>query len=115
MFGLRTASRTELLKSVKTSTAEVSEASENASTAEDASENTSEAEGSDVVEEIAAENDAFTPISCAQKLTKTIPNSELMVLADGSHAALIEQPQTINFRIDRFVRDHSLLRQKHDS
>ena len=58
---------------------------------------------------VAAENDAFTPISCAQKLTQNIPKSEFMVLADGSHAALIEQPQTINFRIDRFIRDHNLL------
>ena len=30
-----------------------------------------------------------------------------MVLADGSHAALIEQPETINFRLDRFIRDHN--------
>ena len=58
---------------------------------------------------IAAENDAFTPISCAKKLTSAIPVSEFMVLADGSHAALIEQPETINFRLDRFIRDHNLL------
>ncbi len=63
---------------------------------------------------IAAENDAFTPISCAKKLTSAIPISEFMVLADGSHAALIEQPDTINFRLDRFIRDHHLLKNNSD-
>lgn len=57
---------------------------------------------------IAAENDAFTPLDCAERLVAAAQNAELMVLADGSHAALIEQPQTINHRIDRFLKEHQL-------
>ena len=33
------------------------------------------------------------------------PGAELLVLADASHAALIEQPETINHRLDRFIRE----------
>ena len=57
---------------------------------------------------IAAENDAFTPLDCAERLVEAVETSSLMVLADGSHAALIEQPETINHRIDRFIHEHNL-------
>ena len=52
---------------------------------------------------IAAENDKFTPLWCSQKIVDTIPNAELMVLADASHAALVEQPETINYRIAKYL------------
>lgn len=37
-------------------------------------------------------------------MARDLPNAELLVLADGSHAALIEQPETINHRVDRFFQ-----------
>ena len=33
----------------------------------------------------------------------TDPDAELMILAEGSHAALIEQPEDINHRLERFL------------
>jgi len=54
---------------------------------------------------IAAENDSFAPLSCAQRIADRTPNAELLVLAEGSHAALVEQPETINHRIDRFLNE----------
>ena len=45
----------------------------------------------------AGERDGFTPIECATKVSNAIPNGRLVVLADGSHAALIEQPEIINY------------------
>ena len=54
---------------------------------------------------IAAENDKFTPMWCAKKMVDDTPGAELLVLADASHAALIEQPETINCRLDRFIRE----------
>ncbi len=54
---------------------------------------------------IAAENDKFTPMWCSRKMVDDTPGAELLVLADASHAALIEQPETINHRLDRFVRE----------
>jgi pimeloyl-ACP methyl ester carboxylesterase len=52
---------------------------------------------------IAAERDAFTPIACARDVARRLPDAELFVLADGSHAALVEQPETFNHRIRRFL------------
>jgi len=54
---------------------------------------------------IAAENDKFTPMWCSRKIVDETPGAELLVLADASHAALIEQPETINHRIARFLRE----------
>ena len=34
-----------------------------------------------------------------------IPDAELTVLAEGSHAAIVEHPETINLRIERFLRE----------
>ncbi|MCB9778362.1 MAG: alpha/beta hydrolase [Alphaproteobacteria bacterium] len=55
---------------------------------------------------IAAENDKFTPMWCSRKMVDETPDAELLVLADASHAALIEQPETINHRLERFFAEH---------
>jgi pimeloyl-ACP methyl ester carboxylesterase len=52
---------------------------------------------------IAAEKDVFTPLHRSRLMAELLPNSELMILAEGSHAAIVEHPQTINRRIDRFL------------
>jgi pimeloyl-ACP methyl ester carboxylesterase len=54
---------------------------------------------------IAAENDKFTPLWCSHEIRRRTPGAELLVLADASHAALIEQPETINRRVARFVEE----------
>jgi pimeloyl-ACP methyl ester carboxylesterase len=56
---------------------------------------------------IAAERDAFTPIHCSREIAQTLPDAELFVLADGSHAALVEQPETFNHRIRRFLTERT--------
>ncbi len=58
----------------------------------------------------AAENDKFTPMWCSEKIVTDTPGAELMVLADASHAALIEQPATINHRLERFIRERTGVR-----
>ena len=40
-----------------------------------------------------------------KKLHKMIPNSDFLLLAGGSHAAIVEQPETINYRLDRFLNE----------
>jgi len=57
---------------------------------------------------VAAEADSFFPIDIMKKLHHMIPNSEFLVLSGGSHAAIIEQPETINFRLDRFFSEYQL-------
>ena len=54
---------------------------------------------------VAAENDRFTPLRCSRRMAAETPGAELLVLAGGSHAALIEQPEAINHRLDRFVKE----------
>ena len=54
---------------------------------------------------IAAEDDPFFPVSVMKKLHKSINNSEFMILSGGSHAAIIEQPETINYRLERFFAE----------
>ena len=51
---------------------------------------------------VAAERDAFTPMWLSRKVVSTIPGAELLVLADATHAAIIEQPENIHHRIQRF-------------
>jgi len=54
---------------------------------------------------IAAENDIFTPLHRSRVMAESIPNAELMVLAEASHAAIVEHPETINRRVDRFLAE----------
>jgi pimeloyl-ACP methyl ester carboxylesterase len=51
---------------------------------------------------VAAENDLFTPLRCSEDMARLLPHAELFVLAQGSHAALVEHPETINLRLERF-------------
>lgn len=59
---------------------------------------------------VAAERDAFTPMWLSRKMAASVPGSDFLVLADGTHAAIIEQPETINRRLERFVRDRGVFR-----
>ena len=54
---------------------------------------------------IGAENDTFTPLPCSKRVAAMTPGAELFVLAHATHAALIEQPLTINHRLERFLRE----------
>jgi len=53
----------------------------------------------------AGENDLFTPLHRSRAMAAAIPDAEMMVLAEGSHAAIVEHPETINLRIDRFLEE----------
>jgi len=57
---------------------------------------------------IAGERDTFTPGYLAEAMHKSIPGSEIMMIARGSHVAPIEQPQLIDGRIAQFFRDRVL-------
>jgi pimeloyl-ACP methyl ester carboxylesterase len=54
---------------------------------------------------VGAENDLFTPLHRSEKMRDLIPNAELFVLPDASHAALVEQPEIVNTRLERFFRE----------
>jgi pimeloyl-ACP methyl ester carboxylesterase len=52
-----------------------------------------------------AENDLFTPLHRSAHMAELIPDAELTVLADGSHAAIVEHPETIILRLERFIAE----------
>ena len=54
---------------------------------------------------IAGEKDRFTPLYLSRRIVAAVPGAELMVLADASHAAIVEHPASINRRIERFIAE----------
>ncbi len=54
---------------------------------------------------IAGEKDLFTPLHRSYHMVDRIPGAELLVLAEASHAAIVEHPDTINRRIERFLQE----------
>lgn len=52
---------------------------------------------------VGGELDKFTPSWLSHKMHQTIPSSELLMIKQGSHAALIEQPDLINLRLEKFI------------
>lgn len=52
-----------------------------------------------------AEDDTFTPVWVSKKMHHLIPNSELFIVKKGSHVALAEQPELINLRIEKFMKE----------
>ena len=41
----------------------------------------------------------------SERMVELIPGAELCVLRGGSHAALVEQPQLLCLRLERFLVD----------
>jgi pimeloyl-ACP methyl ester carboxylesterase len=52
---------------------------------------------------IAGERDMFTPLHRSEKMAEKLPNSQLVILEGGSHAAIVEHTTEINDHIARFV------------
>ncbi|MBX7148537.1 alpha/beta hydrolase [bacterium] len=52
-----------------------------------------------------AEDDNFTPLWVSKKMHHLIPRSELFIVKKGSHVALVEQPELINLRIEKFLEE----------
>lgn len=57
---------------------------------------------------IASERDLFTPLHRSTVMADRLPRAERMVLAEASHAAIVEHPDTINLRVARFLRERVL-------
>ncbi|MBF0117698.1 MAG: alpha/beta hydrolase [Desulfobacterales bacterium] len=57
---------------------------------------------------IAGEDDIFTPWRISEEMCNTIPDSELLTIPHGSHAAIVEQPELINLRIEKFLYERVL-------
>lgn len=57
---------------------------------------------------VAGSRDLFTPLSRSEEMVAAIPGAELLVIPDGSHAALVEQPELIQLALEKFLRLHHI-------
>ena len=56
---------------------------------------------------IAGELDQFTPLWISKKMHRLIPESELFIVHKATHAGLVEQPDLINLKIEKFLQDRA--------
>ena len=54
---------------------------------------------------IAAERDTFTPAELAEQMAERI-GCDLFMIRGGSHAAPVEQPMTVQLRVDKYLHTH---------
>ena len=52
---------------------------------------------------VSAERDKFTPQRLSKKMVDALPDASMLVLKNGSHAAIIEQPDEINTALEAFL------------
>jgi pimeloyl-ACP methyl ester carboxylesterase len=57
---------------------------------------------------IAGEWDLFTPLWLSEEIADRLPKAKLIVLPEGSHAALVEQPDAIHREIEAFLAEHAV-------
>ena len=54
---------------------------------------------------VGGERDVFTPFHLIERMVSVIPDAELLRIKRGTHAAIIEQPELINLRLEKFFRE----------
>lgn len=52
---------------------------------------------------VAATRDAFTPFWLSEEMVDRIPEAELLVIPEGTHAALVEQPKLLSLGLKDFI------------
>jgi pimeloyl-ACP methyl ester carboxylesterase len=54
---------------------------------------------------VSAQHDLFTPWHISKTMQELIPEAEILTIPFGSHAALVEQPELMNLRVEKFLRE----------
>jgi pimeloyl-ACP methyl ester carboxylesterase len=52
---------------------------------------------------VAAERDLFAPAARSREMAARIPGAQLLLLREGSHAALVEQPELVALTLEKFL------------
>lgn len=55
---------------------------------------------------VAGERDVFTPLWLSEEIVARLPRGRLFVLREGSHAALVEQPDAVHEAVAGFLAEH---------
>ena len=54
---------------------------------------------------ITGDHDLMTPPSLAQHIARSIPGAELLIVRGGTHYTVVEQPELVSLRVERFYRE----------
>jgi pimeloyl-ACP methyl ester carboxylesterase len=54
---------------------------------------------------IAGERDTFTPMALSERMHSLIPGAELLVLPAGTHTGLLEHPELVALRLEKFFAE----------
>lgn len=57
---------------------------------------------------VAGERDLFTPFYLSEEVADVLPNAQLFVFREGSHAAIVEQPRALHGAVERFLVDYAV-------
>lgn len=57
---------------------------------------------------IIGEKDVVTPRSIAEPMARQIPNVELFTIRGATHFAVLEFPELVNLRVEKFLREHGM-------
>lgn len=55
---------------------------------------------------VVGEDDELTPVSCAEAMRKSIPKSEMEVIAGSGHLSNLENPELFNKCVNEFLKVH---------
>lgn len=61
---------------------------------------------------VAGDRDRFCPLRLAHEMKSLIPGAEMFVIRDGTHAALVEQPDLLHLRVRRFLEQRVFARSR---
>lgn len=56
---------------------------------------------------IAGDQDLITPVKVAEKMASLCPHAELFIVPRGTHYTILEFPETVNLRMEQFLREHA--------
>ena len=57
---------------------------------------------------VAGERDLFAPAERSREMATRLPGAELLVLRGGTHASLVEQPELIFLKLEKFLDAHQI-------
>ncbi len=57
---------------------------------------------------VVGDHDLFTPRAAAERMVRSLPDAELLVVPGGTHYVALEYPDMVNLRIDKFFAERGL-------
>ncbi len=58
---------------------------------------------------VSGDRDSFTPPDLSERMVRTLPKAEALLVRGATHYACIEYPELVNLRIERFLSEHGFV------